>query len=42
MVMKTTAVIHQVEQQLSPDFPPHISDAIFEGMEKQANKVISH
>ena len=42
MAMKTTAVIHQVEQQLSPDFPPHISDAIFEGMEKQANKVISH
>jgi serine/threonine-protein kinase HipA len=36
MVMKTTSVIREVEQQLSTDFPSHISDSIFEGLEKQA------
>jgi hypothetical protein len=32
--------IHNVEQRLPPDFSSHISDAIFEGLEKQAGKIL--
>ena len=42
MAMQTAAVIHNVEQRLPSDFPSHISDAIFEGLEKQAGKILSH
>ena len=42
MAMQTAAVIHNVEQRLPSDFPSHISDAIFEGLEKQAGKILAH
>ena len=41
MAMQTTNVIHNVEQQLPPEFPSHISDAIFEGLKKQAEKILA-
>ena len=40
--LQTADVIHNVEQRLPPDFPSHIRDAIFEGLEKQAGKILSH
>ena len=42
MAMQTAEVIHNVEQRLQPDFPSHIRDAIFEGLEKQASKILAH
>ena len=42
MAMQTAGVIHSVGQQLPPNFPSHISDSIFEGLEKQASKIFAH
>jgi aconitase A len=42
MAMQTARVIHNVEQELPPNFPSHISGAIFEGLEKQAGKILAH
>lgn len=42
MAMQTAGVIHSVRQQLPPNFPSHISDAIFEGLEKQAGKILAY
>ena len=42
MAMQTARVIHNVEQELPPNFPSHISGAIFDGLEKQAGKILAH